>query len=115
MRASEVQGLQVGKAVYVSTTKSQLNLTNRKNEEENPIMTFPDMSFAVDNFEEAFESLVSLNALAVVQVHNDHTARVLLPLLDTLAVHIVAKSTGCLLLFINTQTFTTVSHCPTAE
>lgn len=114
MRASEVHGLLVGKAVYASTTKSQLNLTNRKIEEENP-MTFPDMSFAVDNFEEAFDSLVSLNALAAVQVHNEHTARVLLPLLDTLAVHIVAKSTGCLLLFINTQTFTTVCHCPTAE
>lgn len=50
--------LQVSKAVYASTTKSQLSLTNRKIDEANPSLTYPDMSFAVDNFEEAFESLV---------------------------------------------------------
>ena len=55
-----LHGLQVRKAVYASTTKSQLNLTNRKVEESNPSLTYPDMSFAVDNFEEAFDSLVSL-------------------------------------------------------
>lgn len=52
--------LQVRKAVYASTTKSQLNLNNQKVEESNPNLTYPDMSFAVDNFEEAFESLVCL-------------------------------------------------------
>lgn len=75
MRASDTHALQVRKAVYASTTKSQLNLTNRKMEETNPTMTFPDMSFAVDNFEEAFDSLVSLNTLAVDQLHHNHSSR----------------------------------------
>ena len=50
--------LQVTKSVYASTTKSQLNLNNRKAEQSAPTLTYPDMSFAVDNFDEAFESLV---------------------------------------------------------
>ena len=49
---------QVSKAVYASTTKSQLNLDKRRANDPNPTVTYPDISFAVDNFEEAFESLV---------------------------------------------------------
>ena len=50
--------LQISKAVYASTTKSQLNLNNQRASEHNPTVTYPDISFAVENFEEAFESLV---------------------------------------------------------
>ena len=51
-------GLQVSKAVYASTTKTQLNLDKRRERESNPLVTYPDIAFAVENFEEAFESLV---------------------------------------------------------
>lgn len=50
--------VQVSKAVYASTTKSQLNLKNKKGNDANPTLTYPDISFAVENFEEAFESLL---------------------------------------------------------
>lgn len=56
--------LQVSKAVFASTTKSQLNLTNQRADESNPTLTYPDISFAVEDFEEAFESLVSLQQAA---------------------------------------------------
>lgn len=56
--------LQVSKAVFASTTKSQLNLKNQRVDESNPTLTYPDISFAVENFEEAFESLVSLRKAA---------------------------------------------------
>ncbi|DBA75282.1 hypothetical protein WJX77_005189 [Trebouxia sp. C0004] len=50
--------VQVSKAVYASTTKSQLNLNNKRANDANPTLTYPDISFAVENFEEAFESLL---------------------------------------------------------
>ena len=56
--------LQVSKAVFASTTKSQLNLNNQRADESNPTLTYPDISFAVENFEEAFESLVRLHKAA---------------------------------------------------
>lgn len=50
--------VQVSKAVYASTTKSQLNLNSKRADDANPTLTYPDISFAVENFEEAFESLL---------------------------------------------------------
>ena len=50
--------------MFASTTKSQLNLTNQRADESNPTLTYPDISFAVEDFEEAFESLVSLQQVA---------------------------------------------------
>lgn len=50
--------VEVSKAVYASTTKSQLNLNNQRANESAPTLTYPDISFAVENFEEAFESLL---------------------------------------------------------
>lgn len=58
--------LQVSKAVFASTTKSQLNLNNQRADESDPTLTYPDISFAVEGFEEAFESLVSLQKAASV-------------------------------------------------
>lgn len=58
---SRLPFLQVSKAVYASTTKSQLNLNKKRADDANPTLTYPDISFAVENFEEAFESLVCLS------------------------------------------------------
>ena len=63
--------LQVSKAVFASTTKSQLNLNNQRANESNPTLTYPDISFAVENFEEAFESLVSLPKAAPLWSRRD--------------------------------------------
>ncbi|KAL3143466.1 hypothetical protein ABBQ38_002277 [Trebouxia sp. C0009 RCD-2024] len=57
-QASPPSTVQVTKAVFASTTKSQLNLNNQRANESNPTLTYPDISFAVENFEEAFESLM---------------------------------------------------------
>ena len=48
--------------MYASTTKSQLNLNNKRADDANPTLTYPDISLAVENFEEAFESLVCLSS-----------------------------------------------------
>lgn len=58
--ASQMPYLQVSKAVYASTAKSQLNLNNKRANDATPTLTYPDISFAVENYEEAFESLVCL-------------------------------------------------------
>ncbi|DBA87122.1 TPA: hypothetical protein ACH3X2_005227 [Trebouxia sp. C0005] len=50
--------VQVSKAVYASTAKSQLNLNNKRANDATPTLTYPDISFAVENYEEAFESLL---------------------------------------------------------
>lgn len=63
--------LQVSKAVFASTTKSQLNLNNQRADESKPTLTYPDISFAVEDFEEAFESLVSLQKTACLLCQSD--------------------------------------------
>ena len=76
--------LQVSKAVYASTTKSQLNLNKQRANESQPALTYPDISFAVENFEEAFESLV-MSRLQGMHTHCYITDR---DIATALAVHV---------------------------
>ncbi len=79
--------------MYASTTKSQLNLNNRRVNEANPTLTYPDISFAVENFEEAFESLVSsvqpmaLKILTHLYLEPLHSMTCVAGAKDVLAVH----------------------------
>jgi hypothetical protein len=48
----------VSKPVYASTTVTAVNLDSSRAEASNPQPCYPDICFAVDNFDNAFEDLV---------------------------------------------------------
>jgi hypothetical protein len=49
----------VSKPVYASTTVTAVNLDSSRAEASTPQPCYPDICFAVDNFDNAFEDLVS--------------------------------------------------------
>lgn len=49
----------VSKPVYASTTVTAVNLDSSRAEASNPQPCYPDICFAVDNFDNAFQDLVS--------------------------------------------------------
>lgn len=49
----------VTKPVFASTTITAVNLDSSRVEASNPQQCYPDICFAVDNFDNAFEELVS--------------------------------------------------------
>ncbi|KAK9814210.1 hypothetical protein WJX72_002314 [[Myrmecia] bisecta] len=48
----------VSKHVFASPTRVTVNLDSSRSGEEQPTSTYPDLCFAVDNFDDAFKSLV---------------------------------------------------------
>lgn len=49
----------VSKPVYASTTITAVNLDSSRADASNPQPCYPDICFAVDNFDNAFDDLVS--------------------------------------------------------
>jgi hypothetical protein len=53
----------VTKAVFASPTETAVNLDSSRAEASNPATCYPQICFAVDNFEDAFEEMVSNRVL----------------------------------------------------
>ena len=56
--------ISVTRPVYASTTVTAVNLDSSRAKDATPQPCFPDICFAVDNFDNAFEDLVSCSSLS---------------------------------------------------
>lgn len=53
--------ISVTRPVYACTTVTAVNLDSSRAKDSNPQPCYPDICFAVDNFDNAFEDLVSIS------------------------------------------------------
>lgn len=58
------------KPVYASPTITAVNLDSSRADESNPQPCYPDICFAVDNFDNAFENMVRLGAWTLLAYSN---------------------------------------------
>jgi len=60
---------EVCKVVYASPTKVHLSLDSSRGPSQNPALCYPDIAFAVEDFDHAFSSVVGVGGVLLVGLH----------------------------------------------